>query len=262
MNPLVSAWQDAIDSFQQTVAMVPDGDFAKPSLLPGWTVGDIVAHVCALEVELSGEALPAYEPDWESLPHANDLFSRYTEIGVDYRRGRRPERLRAELSEVTALRSEQLTHGPQDDDHEVPGPAGIPRSFSRLLRMRCFDIFLHELDVRDALDLGEPRLGPAATVTVGLMADSLGYVWVKKAGAEPGQVLHFAVPDYVDAWIGVGEDGRGRVVAATQATTTVTLEPLAYIRLASGRRPDPSEAVVDGDRQIADKVLLGLNVAP
>jgi hypothetical protein len=70
------------------------------------------------------------------------------------------------------------------------------------------------------------------------------------------------VPDYVDAWIGVGEDGRGRAVAATQATTTVTLAPLAYIRLASGRRPDPSEAVVDGDRQVADKVLLGLNVAP
>jgi hypothetical protein len=94
------------------------------------------------------------------------------------------------------------------------------------------------------------------------MADSLGYVWVKKAGAVPGQVLHFVVPDYVDAWIGVGEDGRGRAVEATQATTTVTLEPLGYIRLGSGRRPDPSEAVVDGDPQIAERVLLGLNVAP
>jgi uncharacterized protein (TIGR03083 family) len=131
MNPLVSAWQDAIDSFQQTVAAVPDADFAKPSLLPGWTVGDIVAHVCALEAELSGEALPAYEPDWEALPHANDLFSRYTEIGVDYRRGRPPERLRAELALAAALRSEQLARGPQDDDHEVTGLRHL------LARARC-----------------------------------------------------------------------------------------------------------------------------
>ncbi|MEZ5184708.1 MAG: maleylpyruvate isomerase family mycothiol-dependent enzyme [Candidatus Nanopelagicales bacterium] len=262
MNPFITAWQDAIDSFEATLAQVPDDAFARDSLLPGWTIGDIVAHVCALEVELSGEPLPAHEPDWEALPHADDLFSRYTEIGVDYRRGWTPQQLREELHLVAARRSEQLTTGPQDSAERVQGVAGIERSFGRVLKMRTFDIFLHEVDIRDALDLPDPHLGEAARVTAALMADSLGYVWVKKAKAAFGDVLHFVVPEWIDAWVGVGEDGRGRAVDPAIATTTVTVEPMDYLRLASGRRGDPGAVVVEGDLDLGRATVAGLNVAP
>ena len=262
MNPFVAAWQDAIDSFGATVDHISDESFAAPSLLPGWTIGDIVAHVVALEAELCGDPLPDHEPDWGGLAHADDAFSQYTELGVDHRRGTSPQALRAELAEVTGRRRRLLREGPQGDDDLVRGIAGNTWPLRRVLRMRCFDIFLHELDVRDALGLGVPQFGPAATVTVALMADSLGYVWVKKAQAQPGQVLHFVVPGYVDQWIGVGQDGRGRAVEATQATTTVSMDVLAFIRLASGRRPDPDAASVDGDRHLAERVLQGLNVSP
>lgn len=262
MDPLVSAWLDAIDSFQRTVAEVPDEAFARPSLLPGWTVGDIIAHVSALEAELSGAPLPEHVPDWDALPHANDLFSRYTEIGVDYRRGWTPERLRAELADVARTRSDQLTSAPQDLDHLVAGVAGIERTFGRVLKMRCFDIFLHELDIRDALAMAAPDLGEAARVTVDLMADGLGYVWVKKAGAQRGQLLHFVVPEWLDAWVGVGEDGRGRMVDPGDATVGITMEPMDYIRLASGRRGDPGAARVEGDEVLGAAVLAALNVAP
>ena len=262
MNPLVAAWQDAIDSFVATVDQISDESFATPSLLPGWTVGDIVAHVAALEAELCGDPLPDHQPDWNALAHADDAFSRYTELGVDHRRGMSPQALRAELAEVRRRRSSELREGPQGDDDLVRGIAGNTWPLRRVLRMRCFDIFLHEFDVRDALELGVPRIGAAGTVTVGLMADSLGYVWVKKAQALPGQVLHFVVPGYVDQWIGVGEDGRGRAVEATQATTTVSMDVLAFIRLAAGRRPDPHAASVGGDQNLAERVLQGLNVSP
>jgi uncharacterized protein (TIGR03083 family) len=262
MNPLVTAWQQAMDSFQHTVEQVPDEAFARPSLLPGWTVGDIVAHVAALEVELSGGPLPAHEPDWDALPHADDLFSRYTEIGVDYRRGWTPARVRAELAEVAQVRFQQLTTGPQESDRRIAGVGGIERSFGRMLRMRCFDIFLHELDIRDALGMADPELGSAAQVTAGLMADGLGYVWVKKAGARPGDVLHFLVPDLVDAWVGVGDDGRGAAVEPGVATTAVTLPAMQYIRLASGRGGDPTVAVIEGDSRLGEATVAGLNVAP
>ncbi len=262
MNPLVAAWQDAIDSFARTVAQVPDEAFAQDSLLPGWTIGDIVAHVAALEVELSGVPMPDHEPDWDALPHADDLFSRYTEIGVDYRRGWAPQQVREELAAVTVTRSEQLHQGPQDSDTRVPGVAGIERSLGRVLRMRTFDIFLHELDVRDSLGMPDPALGQAAEVTAGLMADGLGYVWVKKAGASTGDVLHFVVPDWIDAWVGVGDDGRGRAVEPGVATVTVTVAPMNYLRLASGRRGDPDSATVDPDGDLGRAVVAGLNVAP
>lgn len=262
MNPLVNAWQDAIDSFRRTVAEIPDEAFARPSLLPGWTVGDIVAHVNALEAELSGERLPAHEPDWDALPHADDLFSRYTEIGVDYRRGRSPEQLREELERVAATRAEQLRTGPQDPDRLMQGVAGLERTFDQQLRMRCFDIFLHQLDIRDALGMAEPSLGAAAQVTADQMAGGLGYIWVKKVGASVGQVLHLVVPGWVDAWIGVGEDGRGRPVPAGVADTQVSIEPMNYLRLGSGRRGDPQAARVGGDVGMGEAVVAGLNVAP
>jgi hypothetical protein len=130
------------------------------------------------------------------------------------------------------------------------------------MRMRCFDIFLHGLDIRDALGMAEPRLGPAAQVAAGVIADGLGYVWVKKAGASARQVLHFAVPGWVDAWIGVGEDGRGGPVPSGKADAEVTLEPMAFLRLGSGRRGDPASAAIRGDRTLGRAVVSGLNVAP
>ena len=86
MDALVDAWLDAITSFEETVMQISDSDFAAPSLLPGWTVGDVVAHVTALEAELAERELPDHEPDWEGLTDAVDSFSRYTERGVDARR--------------------------------------------------------------------------------------------------------------------------------------------------------------------------------
>lgn len=262
MNPLVDAWQDAIDSFRSTVAQIPDEAFAQPSLLPGWTVGDIVAHVNALEAELSGQPLPAHEPDWEALPHADNLFSRYTEIGVDYRRGWSPQQLRDELEQVTATRSEQLRTGPQDPDRPIPGVAGLERTFDEQLRMRCFDVFLHQLDIRDALGMEEPRLGAAAQVTAEQIAGGLGYIWVKKAGAAAGSVLHLVVPGWVDAWIGVGGDGRGGPVPAGVADVEVRIEPMNFLRLGSGRRGDPGSAEITGDPALGQAVVAGLNVAP
>lgn len=261
MNPLVPAWQQTIESFRDTVAQIPDDAFAQPSLLPGWTVGDIVAHVVALEVELSGQPLPSHEPDWDALPHADDLFSRYTEIGVDYRRGWTPKRLREELDEVIAVRTEQLTTGPQDD-REIVGIGGLPRSFNHQLRMRCFDIFLHDLDLRDALGMPEPELGEGARVTVDLMANGLGYVWVKKAGAVPGDVLHFVVPEWVDRWIGVDGAGKGVQIEPAEPTTSISADVWPYIRLSSGRQPDLESVSVEGNIQLGSDVVTNLNVAP
>lgn len=262
MNPLVAAWQDAITSFTHTVDELPDDAFDQRSMLPGWTLGDIVAHVAALEHELSGQPLPAHEPDWAALPHADDLFSRYTEIGVDVRRGWTPEQLRADLAEAVAARTAQLAAEPQDDDRVIAGVGGLKRTFGEQLRMRCFDVLLHDIDLRDAVGMPAPPLGAGARVCAEQIASGLGYVWVKRAGAGPGQVVHLVVPGWIDAWTGVGENGRGRPVAPGTATVTVQVDPLQFLRLGSGRRGDPASADVTGDAELGQRFLAGLNVAP
>ena len=256
MSPLVSAWRDAIDTFSTTVSLIPDEDFTRPSLLPGWTVGDIVAHTAALEAELAGMPTPSHEPDWDTLPHAADLFSRYTEVGVDARRGWTPAQVREELATAVALRSQQLS-GDHDDDALIDGIGGMQRRFGDQMRMRCFDIVVHDIDLRDALGWPEPTLGEGARVCLDQMTGALGYVWVKKAGAIAGQVLHFVVPGWADVWVEVGEDGRGRPGVPGDAHVEVTLPVMAYLRLGSGR-----QGVVAGDPQLALRLMSGLNVAP
>lgn len=256
MPSLVAAWNDAIDSFAETVSLIPDTDFEKPSLLPGWTISDIVAHTAALESELAGLPGLPHEPDWDRLPHANDLFSRYTEIGVDARRGWTPAQVRAELAAAIAQRKADLAVH-VDMDQEIAGIGGRPLTLGQQLRMRCFDIVLHEIDLRDALGMGDQRLGVGARVCMEQIADALGYVWVKKAQAAPGQTLHVVVPGWLDRWVEVGPDGRGRPCEPSVATVELVLPAMQFLRAGSGR-----QGQVSGDEELGRRVVAGLNVAP
>ena len=94
------------------------------------------------------------------------------------------------------------------------------------------------------------------------MASGLGYVFAKRAAARPGQVLHMVVPDWVDVWITMGEDGRARVSDPGQATVSITLPVEQFLRLAAGRRGDTGSAEVAGDPALGREVLAHLNVAP
>lgn len=260
---LVDAWHGAAISFADLADELSDADFARPSGLPGWTVGDVVAHVSALESELGGAKLPDHSPDWDALPHATDLFSRYTEVGVDYRRGWEPDEVRAELRGAIAERAEQLRRGPQDPEARVPGVAGIERSLSRVLRMRVYDICIHEIDVRDALNLAPVSPGAGLDVTTGLALDALPYVFVKRAGARPGDVLHVDVRPGFDRWVKVGDDGRAAMTGPDEPIAELSLDQLNFIRLASGRAGDPDAVTVIVDRDgLAAKVIAGLNTAP
>lgn len=260
MDSLVDAWWQAITSFEDTALEIPDSAFAEPSLLPGWTVGDIVAHVVALESELAGHSLPDGDPDWDVLPHADDAFSRYTERGVDARRGRTPALVRGELRQVVEERQDQLRAASRDE--LITGIRGQAMPMDQQLRMRCFDIVVHEIDVRDALGMPGPELGAGAEVCIEQMVGGMGYVFVKRAGAQPGQVLHLVVPGWVDTWVEVGEDGRGRPGGAGDATVTITLPVEQFLRLAAGRAGDTGSAVVAGDPRLGREVLGHLNVAP
>ena len=94
---LVAAWASAVEGFAATAESLTAEQWYAASVLPGWTNGDIVAHVVGIEQDLLGEPLPTIDIDWDTKPHARDLFSRYTEIAVEARRGEEPGEVCAEL---------------------------------------------------------------------------------------------------------------------------------------------------------------------
>ena len=266
-DALFGAWQSASADFIDLVTPLSQEEWDSSTALPGWSVGDIVAHVGWLEGILIGKFDAAHEPDWDALPHVTSDFGRLTEIPVDLRRSRTREDVLIELATNVAGRSEVLAAGPHDVTLETPGPFG-PAPLGRVLRMRTLDTWVHEQDIRDAL--GRPghldSLGAQATASQ--LLPGYGKVWVKLCGAQPGEVLRLRVGepgiDFARD-VMVGDDGRAQVIAEQDApaTVTLTMDWPTFLNLSCGRG-DASEhhkrVSVEGNPALAQKVLDNFTV--
>ena len=240
---LLNAWQSATADFIDLVTPLSQEEWDAPTALPGWSVGDIVAHVSWIESVLIGEYDEPHEPDWGALPHAVSFFQRATEVPVDLRRSWPREAVLIELADITNRRRSALEAGPHDLTLEVDGPLG-PAPLGRVIRMRTMDTWVHEQDIRAAL--GRPghldTLGAqaaAAQLLPGLMK-----IWAKSAGAAPGEVLHVRMTGpgvEASVVVVVGDDGRARIAAddlvdqGGPATATLTMSWPTYLDLACGR---------------------------
>ena len=122
-------------------------------------------------------------------------MSLYTEQGVVSRRDRSPAELVAEIRDATRTRHERLLADPPTDGTARPTPifGGVPWDWNTLLRNRPLDVWMHEQDIRRAVDRPGGMDSPAAAHVADYLAESLGYVLAKRAGAPPGTTLVLAV---------------------------------------------------------------------
>jgi uncharacterized protein (TIGR03083 family) len=265
-DELFAAWRSASADFIDLVTPLSQAEWDAPTSLPGWTVGDIVAHIGWLEGMLIGEYDAPHEPDWVSLPHVQSDFGRITEVPVDLRRSWAREAVLIELADRVSRRTAELEEGPHAADAEVMGPFG-PAPLSRVLRMRTLDTWVHEQDIRDALGRPGHLDSLGAQATAAQLLPGLGKVWAKLAGALPGQVLDVRVTGpgiEAGAIVAVGEDGRARMVGddlldqAGAATVTLTMSWPTYLALSCGRgeaQPWREQVSVSGDPELAARTL-------
>lgn len=268
---LVAAWSSAIEPLADLAEQLTPEQWDEPSILPGWTNADIVAHVVGIERDLLGEPTPQVDVDWDLLPHANDLFSRYTELAVAARRGVPQVEVCSELRAAIAARRQLLDRQPQDLGEIISGPGGweLPRGV--VLRMRCFDIWVHDQDIRASI--GEPGDldTVAAVVAARQMLNGLGRIWARSVRPDPTDtaLLRITEPGVsFDVLLSLDEQGRGRagLVApdtATSATTTLTTSWPNFAAGCAGRSTfDPQGVHIDGDRTIGSRLTDNLNIAP
>lgn len=265
-DELFAAWQSASADFIDLVTPLSQEEWDAPTALPGWSVGDVVAHVGWIEGMLIGEIDPPHEPDWSSLPHAVTDFGKITEVPVDLRRSWTREAVLVELADRIARRTAELESGPRDATIEVMGPLGRA-PLGRVLRMRTLDTWVHEQDIRDALDRPGHLDSLGAQATASQLLPGLGKVWAKLAGAQPGQVLDVRITGPgIDggAIVTVGDDGRARVVEehlldqAGATTVTLSMPWPAYLALSCGRgdpQPWREQVVISGDADLAARTL-------
>ena len=119
------------------------------------------------------------------------------------------------------------------------------------MRVRLFDCWMHEQDIRDAVGRPSPDAdlsGPAPGLALDEMAASMGYVVGKLGKAPDGSRVAIELTGPLKRTIRVAVEGRGRVVedfGGQEPTSTIRLDGLLFTRLAGGRtatRPASSSA--------------------
>lgn len=235
---LFATWLAAQDDFGQLAHGLTDDEWRLPSDLPGWSLGDVVAHVAWLEDFLGGHVDDEHAPVWADLPHAQSDFARLVEKPVDLRRSWERERVLAELDEAVQRRRVLLESGARDPEEIIVGLLG-PVPLSHNLRVRAFDSWVHEQDIRAVVGRPGHAESPGAQATAAHLLRGLPGLWADKAGAQPGETLELRVtgPIAFTACVGVSADGVGEVRAARDGVPTVALDMPweSYVGLATGR---------------------------
>jgi uncharacterized protein (TIGR03083 family) len=248
------AWARTLDAVIALADDFTDADWLTPTECPGWTVKDVYAHLVGGEIWMS-----------QGHPRPETGLARIAEEPVAARREATGASVLAELRDVFALRQQQLRDDPPDPDAPTFTAYLQPVSVGVLLRMRAFDAWVHEQDIRRVV--GRPgNLGTSgAEVARDIFLLGLGRVVAKAAGAPPGSSVTFSVSGEMpfERSISVDENRRGVAAPVADPTVRIATDWETFSRLAAGRIPVQGAAVqVTGDRDLADRILANFAVTP
>ncbi|ALG11137.1 maleylpyruvate isomerase family mycothiol-dependent enzyme [Kibdelosporangium phytohabitans] len=258
----VQALAEEWSSIDNLLAELPTAHWATPTCLPGWAVQDVIAHIVGTELSLTGEQAPTDETVRE-LPHVHNDIGAMNECWVRWMRAQSPAEVHRRYRKVTATRAETLA-AMSEEDFNAPSwtPAG-PGTYARFMRIRLFDCWMHEQDVREAINRPGNESGLCAELAIEETTAALGYIVGKKAQAPQGTSVTIELTGPVTRQMHVLVDGRAALVDTlpAEATATLTMPSTLFTRVAGGRIPAEiglAEATTKGDRELAERVALGL----
>jgi uncharacterized protein (TIGR03083 family) len=255
---LVGEWA----AIRDLVADLDDAQWHAAPCLPGWDVFDQVAHVVSTEMMLAGEATPELPPD-TPVDHVRNDIGRVNEAFIAHLRRLDPADLLARYDEVTAGRAEALR---AMDDAAFDAPSWTPAgqaTYGRFMQIRTFDCWMHEQDVRAALDRPGHTSGDAADVALDEVALAVAYLVGKKAGAPDGSAVTIELTGPIVRSFHVIVAGRAGVVdeLPRPADATISLPSPLFMRLVGGR-VDPSSVLdqvrIQGDAALGEQIATHL----
>ena len=261
---LFAVW-DAIDALLDGL---PDNDWHAPTPLPGWSVQAVVSHIIGTESFLLGIAPPEADIDVSALEHVRNDIGVMNECWVRHLSGESGTSLLERFRAVTNSRRKALTSLSDDGWNALtPTPVG-PESYGRFMRVRVFDCWMHEQDIREALQRpsSDDELGgPAAQLSLDEIAATMGYVVGKLGKAPDGSRIVFELTGPLARSMRVSVDGRAQLVddfGGQEPTATIRLDALQFTRLAGGRPMSAARAQdieLGGDKDVAERIVEHLN---
>ena len=263
LEGLFASW----DGIAALLADLSEDEWRTATDLPGWDVHAVVAHMAGTESMLLGLATPEPDVDLATVEHVRNFVGAMNEPWVRSLRAESGAELLARFRDVTAQRRVALAAIPVDEwNAPTQTPAG-PDSYGRFMRIRAFDCWMHEQDIRAALGR-EPsavQLSTAdARVSLDEMAASMSFVVGKKGQAPDGSRVLLELTGPLSREIRVAVDGRAALVedfGGAEPTTVVTLDGLQFTRRAGGRglvAYRPAEVEYSGDAVLGARILENL----
>ncbi|GAA1909510.1 maleylpyruvate isomerase family mycothiol-dependent enzyme [Streptomyces sodiiphilus] len=268
LQPSIDAWTQSIEAISELVSSLVEGEWNRPTDCPGWSVRDVVSHVIGLECEALGDPRPIHTLP-RDLYHITDELSRYMEVQVDVRRHHTGPEMTAELEYTIIRRRRHLRNDKRKPDAQITHPALGQFSLEDFLRLRAFDVWVHEQDLRRALNRPGNLDSPAALIARDILLKGLPKVVAKDAGAPKKSAVVFDVSGPVEflRTVRVDEDGKGSVSNSPSLGPEVTfvLDWETYVRLACGRvkpRKVADKVKTEGDEDLAARILANFAVTP
>ena len=244
-------------------APLTEQQWDTPTCLPGWTVRDALSHVIGAEAMLLGEPVPAV--DISQLTHMANPIAEANEIWVEALRGTPGAAMISRLDDVTGRRLALLDAMTQEE-FDAPSwtPAGRDETYGRFMRIRHYDCYLHEQDIRIALGLAPRESVDDLASALDEVATGLGYIVGRRAGMPDGSRVRIDLTGPVERTYLVQVDGRAAVVDALDSDPTVGIElsAMRYLRLTGGRHDqgvDPESGVTfTGDRDLGARLVASM----
>jgi uncharacterized protein (TIGR03083 family) len=140
---------------------------------------------------------------------------------------------------------------------------GGKRPYGGFMRIRIFDCWMHEQDIRHAIGRPGGESGPVAEECLAEVKAALGFVIGKQAGAPDGSSVTIALDGPVAAQLHVAVEGRAKAKESLDgpATVTLRLSSALFMRLVGGRvEPNAVKPLIEieGDQALGAKVLDNL----
>lgn len=262
LKGLFASW----DSLDILLSGLTDEQWLTPTALPGWTVRAVVSHIAGTELMLAGEPNP--DVDISGREYVHNEIGALNERWIEHLSSKTPAELLETFRDITERRRAALT-AMSDEEWNAVGftPAG-PDSYGRFMRVRVFDCWMHEQDIRDALRMpaDEDDLGRADTrLALDEMAPSMPFVVGKKGKAPDGARVMIALTGPVSRVIRVAvNDGRAALVedfGSDEPTAIIGMDGLQFTRLAGGRPmlADRSKGIdLGGDEELGNRIVENL----
>ena len=259
VEALIGEWS----AIRELVSTFDENDWDSQTPCPGWSSRDIIAHIIGTESMLAGEQAPASRGNTPSF--VRNEIGELNQAWIDHFRGAEAAELVEQFDQITRSRAETLRAMADEDFHAESWTPEGKGTYARFMRIRIFDCWMHEQDLRDAVSAPGGMDSPAATIAIEEMLGKLGYIVGKRASAPEGSTLTLRLTGVAGRTVSVAVEGRARLIddAPAEPTVALTMPAGVFARLYGGRVAPAqvsNDVQIDGDGELAQRVLSELAV--